>query len=71
MIPPEIEKRAKQLVAEAAKHGGFWDDIFPDTLEIIVRAVALDMQRKAEIAAERRQFRARLGIEESSGDSPG
>ena len=46
MIPPDIEKRALELVTEVTK--GFWEHISPNTLQMIVRAVALDMQRDAD-----------------------
>ena len=52
MIPKGIEALARQLVTDAANRGGFWKQISPDTMEIIVRAVALDLLRDAERAAE-------------------
>jgi hypothetical protein len=50
-IPPEIERRALNLVIEAAT-GSLWDQISPATLEIIVGAVAADLQRDAQLSEE-------------------
>ena len=45
-----FEIRALELVTESAQHGGFWGLIADDTLNIIVQAVALDLQRAAQRA---------------------
>ena len=46
-----FETRALELIIESAQHGGFWALIADDTLNIIVQAVALDLQRSAHRAA--------------------
>ena len=46
-----FETRALELITESAQHGGFWALIADDTLNIIVQAVALDLQRSAHRAA--------------------
>ena len=50
--PTPFEIRALELVTESAEHGGFWGLIADDTLNIIVRAVALDLQRAARRAED-------------------
>jgi len=50
MTPSEIEHLASELVADAARNG-LWNRLSPATLQTIVRAVALDMQRDPEFLA--------------------
>ena len=50
-IPPELEKQALALVLEAAT-GRLWERISPATLEIIVRAVAMDLQYDAQLCEQ-------------------
>jgi len=60
-----FEIRALELVTESAQHGGFWGLIADDTLNIIVQAVALDLQR----AAQRAEV-SRLGSATDSANVP-
>ena len=75
MIEPKVERRARELVAEAATYGELWRHLSPATMEIIVQAVALDIQGDADIETSlaqrrrRQRLRARLVIEEAPGDS--
>jgi len=47
MIPPDIEIKARHLVEEAFNLGGeLWRHVTPATIELLVEAVALDLQER-------------------------
>ena len=53
MVPPEILIVARQLVLDAVEHGGeLWEHVSPSTVELLVQAVAGDLQDAAELGAE-------------------
>lgn len=49
MIPAELELRARELVREAIELGGnLWKYVTPASIELLVEAVALDLQDREE-----------------------
>ena len=63
---PDPEAMARELVANAVQRGGdLWEHVSPETLDIMVRAVASDLRDAAELEAELKRRTAESTTPES------
>ena len=51
MVSPKVERLALELMTDAVKRVGLLNHISPETFEVIVRAVALNLERDPQLAA--------------------